>query len=174
MMPSKKYLEECFYYNKDTGDLIWKVRPVHHFDREKDSRMFKNLFSGKIAGSKNLLGGLTVRINGKQQWCHRVIYKMMTGKDPDKFIDHIDRNRFNNKWDNLRQADRSKNGANRTINKNNTHGLKGVSFWQGKYKAQIGVNGKKIHLGSFETKEAAHEAYCIAAKAHFKDYSRAV
>jgi len=60
------------------------------------------------------------------------------------------------------------------MNKNNSHGLKGVSFWDGKYKAQIGINGRKKHLGTFDTKEQAHEAYCKAAKELFKEYSRAV
>ena len=173
MLPTADYLHECFDYNAETGVLIWRKRPEYHFKRNKDMRMFHSLFSGKEAGSKNMSGGLVLHMDRKMYWVHRVIYKMMTGKEPDHHIDHVNLDRCDNRWVNLRPATRSQNGGNRPMNRTNPHGLKGVSFWQGKFKAQIGVKGKKIHLGSFDTKEQAHEAYCKAAKEYFKLYSRA-
>ena len=85
-------------------------------------------------------------------------------KDPLNLdIDHKDRNKGNNKIDNLRLVTTSENLRNVGKLSNNTSGVKGVSFYKslGKYRAQIFVNGKRFHLGyftSFEDAAAARRA----------------
>lgn len=59
-----------------------------------------------------------------------------------KRIDHRDGVKSNNRFDNLRRA------------------------------ARIGVNRKTLYLGTYDTPEAAHEAYTIAAQKHYGEYAR--
>ncbi len=61
---------------------------------------------------------------------------------------------------------------NKPIYKTNKQGLKGVYQRDGKYRAQIQVNGKKIMLGTYLTAQEAHAAYCEAAKIHYKEFAR--
>ena len=68
-------------------------------------------------------------------------------------IDHIDRKPLNNQRSNLRPATAVQNGHNCGAPSNNTTGVKGVYFDKnaGKYKAQIGFEDKRYHLGLFDT-----------------------
>ena len=88
-------------------------------------------------------------------------------------VDHINRNRKDNRLENLRFATRQQNIWNRGINKNNTSGYKGV-FWNkqsNRWAAKIWLNYKQIHLGLFDSKEDAALAYNIAAKEYFGEYA---
>lgn len=88
-------------------------------------------------------------------------------------VDHIDGDPLNNTRSNLRHADKSQNGANRkVIQSNNTSGYKGITRRKNRWLAQIGVHGKKMHLGSFLTREEAAEAYNAAAQKYFGEYAR--
>ena len=80
-------------------------------------------------------------------------------------VDHINGNRLDNRKQNLRPCNKAQNGRNRGPQKNNSVGLKGVSWHKRDqtYYARIKINGKTTHLGSFPTAEEAHAAYCSAA-----------
>jgi len=96
----------------------------------------------------------------------------MTGEDPPSEIDHRNRVRTDNRWTNLRAADRTTNMANITVRADNKLRLKGAyRDHTGRYRAQIKIGERRIHLGRFDTPEAAHEAYCKAALEHFGDFS---
>jgi len=87
-------------------------------------------------------------------------------------IDHKDRNRNNNDITNLRLATHQQNSYNQW--KYNPNGLKGIYNCGRKTKpwqAQIRIDGKKVNLGRFKTKEEAHEAYRKAAKEHFGEFA---
>jgi hypothetical protein len=94
---------------------------------------------------------------------------------PTLQVDHVDStNPLNDRIENLRLASRSQNKANSTIYSNNSSGYKGV-YWHRqacKWKAQIGVNGKRVYLGLFNKREEAHAAYCEAAKKAFGAFAR--
>jgi len=88
---------------------------------------------------------------------HRLIYEAFIAPiDKDKFIDHIDRNRLNNSLSNLRVVTQSENAKNR-----NGRGIK-LDKRSGKWEARIRVDGKYIHLGSFNIKDSARLAYVKA------------
>ena len=72
---------------------------------------------------------------------------------------------LDNRRQNLRIATHSQNQHNQGLRRRNTSGFKGVFLHvpAGKWCAQIGVNGKGIHLGLFDSREEAHAAYCAAA-----------
>ena len=100
---------------------------------------------------------------------HRVLLNA-----PDHiYVDHIDGNPLNNRRCNLRLATKAENNRNVSMRRDNTSGFKGVSRVSegNKWMAKIGVNGRQIFLGRFDTAEQAHEAYCAAAVLHFGDFA---
>lgn len=129
--------------------------------------------AGKETGSLNPDGYVYVRLAGKQYIAHRIIWKIVTGKDPVAYLDHIDKNRSNNRWDNLREASLSDNAKNTKIRADNTSGVRGARWHKaaGKFVAEISVNGARKHLGVFETLEQAAEAYDEATKIFHGEFS---
>jgi hypothetical protein len=90
---------------------------------------------------------------------HRIISYAFLGLDIDNpkiKIDHIDRDRLNNKLSNLRQVTNQQNCFNRTA--------KGYSWFKrdNKWSAHIKLDGKKIHLGYFDLEEDARQSYLNA------------
>lgn len=149
---TKDFLDSLFNYEQDTGNLVWKV-----------SR--GSAAKGSIAGSTlNSKGYVQVLINRKSYKAHRLIWIIMTGNPPINHIDHIDHNRANNKWSNLREVTRGENMKNLTKKSHNTSGFTGVTYSNrySKWAASIFVNGKRYHLGYFIDKndaiKARHEA----------------
>ena len=147
--PSRERLEELFYYDRHTGNLI----------RRKSQG---NQKAGSIAGLVHTNDYTRVSVDGTHYFAHRLIYKMVMGCEPLNFLDHADGNRQNNRWSNLREATHSQNNRHRkTIGE---VPLKGVYYTRGKFRAQIRIDGVKTYIGSFDTPEEAHDAYCEKAK----------
>jgi len=88
------------------------------------------------------------------------------------YVDHIDGNGLDNRRQNLRAATHSKNMMNRGPQSNNTSGFKGVCRNRLKWRAQIGLDGRHIHLGTFATPQEAAHAYDAAAVELFGEYAR--
>lgn len=153
---TQEYLKARFYY-KD-GYLLWKDMKGRGKKNEK-------------AGGMNR-GRRTIGLFGRRWLAHRLIFLYHHGVMPD-FIDHIDTNIDNNRIENLRQTTKSQNAGNRGKTKSNTSGFKGVWFKKSsqKWGATIQKNRKSMHLGVYETREAAHEAYKKAAIIHFKEFA---
>jgi hypothetical protein len=164
-LPSATYIRECLAYFPETGVLVWLARPETHFKDVHRMRVANSKYAGKIAGSRNPDGYLYIGMRGSLYLAHRVIWKLVTGKDPLNEVDHVDRIRDNNRWKNLREADPSQNRCNTGMRYNNTTGLKGAVLDPKlkQYRAAIGHKGSKIYLGLYPTAEAAHAAYSKAA-----------
>ena len=123
------------------------------------------------SGYPNANGYIYLYHQGKYRKVHQLIWEHVHGEIPDGlFIDHINGVRSDNRICNLRLATRQQNGENRQkLAKNNTSGFRGVSLIKssGKWIAGIKINGVRVHLGRFQTKEEAYKAYCdAAAKLH--------
>jgi hypothetical protein len=88
-------------------------------------------------------------------------------------IDHIDGNGLNNQKYNLRAATRSQNSINRGLNSNNTSGFKGVYYYRTrmKFRAMIGYQGERLHIGYFNDPIDAAVEYDRYAKRLFKEYA---
>jgi len=90
-------------------------------------------------------------------------------------VDHKNGNGLDNTKINLRVCSHGENMRNRKINRNNTSGYKGVwrnkSFLK-KYTSEICINGRKMHLGVFESLEEAAMAYDAAAIKYFGEFAR--
>jgi hypothetical protein len=99
---------------------------------------------------------------------------MVTGNDPVGYIDHIDGDKLNNSWSNLRDVTHEQNMWNAKLFHNNTSGYRGVSFIRshGRWRAAISVNGKKKHLGYFESAELAHAAFVDASQVGRDEFAR--
>jgi hypothetical protein len=107
--------------------------------------------------------------NLAQVFMHRDILNCPKGK----FVDHINRNKLDNRKENLRIADAKQNGANRDILSNNTSGYIGVSYCKRmrKWSASTRVNFKQKHLGYYDSKEDAAKAYNVAVLAVHGDFA---
>jgi hypothetical protein len=100
--------------------------------------------------------GLSKNGKTKTYYPHRLVALAFIPLEPGKdFVDHKDGHPENNSVENLRWCTQQENTRNRTINKNNTSGYKGVYKMKEKWCAQIKIDGKHIYLGNFDTAEEA-------------------
>ena len=152
-------LKQALSYDPETGI----------FRRKKTSGGWP---AGKEVGSKEWYGHIRIKINRRKYYAHRLAWLYVYGEWPTKFLDHIDGNPSNNSIANLRLATNQQNQRNCRKYVSNTSGLKGVSEVksEGRWKAQIRINGRRTYLGIFDTPEEAHEAYCAAGRKHFGEF----
>ena len=106
---------------------------------------------------------IRIVVDGKMKKAHRYFYELYHNLcvHPNYQIDHINRNKLDNSIENLRILSRPENQQNRDKQINSTSGLKGVHWHKrvNKWQASIGINGKKIHLGYYDSEEIAYEVY---------------
>lgn len=152
-------LKSLLSYNPDTGLFVWRVK------RRGPAA------AGMVAGTPHSNGYVSIKIDGRRYFAHRLAWLYMNGCWPPEQIDHIDLDKTNNVFSNLRAATPRQNSVN-TPARRSQSGLKGTIFWRGKYAARIKVGSRTIHLGTFATPEEAHAAYAVAAKMHFGEYAR--
>ncbi|MEN6302214.1 MAG: HNH endonuclease signature motif containing protein [Armatimonadia bacterium] len=118
-------------------------------------------------------GYTEIQVRRQKFRAHRVAWLLAYGEWPPGDIDHIDRNRANNKISNMRIATDSQNRANSKINKNNTTGIRGVN-WNArdkKYQAIITKDGVRRSLGYFDSIQDAAAAYTKAAVELFGEFA---
>lgn len=160
-------------YDPETGRFVWRMRP----GGTRSDNVFNTKFGGKAAGHIRENGYLQLLIKGRIYVGHRVAWVWMTGKWPTEEIDHINMDRGDNRFCNLRESTKAENLRNTTVRKNSKTGLKGVTFHdrssKGRcYRATIGFRREHIHLGYFSTPEEAHAAYVRAAQEHHGKFAR--
>jgi hypothetical protein len=106
---------------------------------------------------------------------HRLVLLAFEGKSKDenqKCVDHIDNNPLNNCLFNLRWVTYQQNQFNKSMQKNNTSGIRGISFnkQKGKYESYIRTKKNKLHLGVFDSLEDAKLARQNKARELFGQY----
>jgi hypothetical protein len=151
-----KYLLE---YKPLSGYFIWRV------SRGTRAR------AGQIAGAKDPQGYIVIGINKRQYLAHRLAYFYQIGSWPPLEMDHINQNKSDNRWVNLRLATSAQNKVNRKKFRGSL--LKGVSRNGVGFSAWASVNKKRIWLGYFPTENLAHAAHCEASQKEFGAYHRA-
>lgn len=144
---------ELFYYDAETGIFTRKVSVGGHLIGDVAGRIMKD-------------GYVRIGVDGSYFSGHRLAWLYVYGELPEFDLDHFDRVRNNNGISNLRPATKSQNMENKTKQKNNTSGVKGITWHKqcGKWQAVIGSNRTSIYLGLFATLDAAAAAYVRAAK----------
>lgn len=151
---------------------VEELRAVLHYDQ--DTGIFKWLddrkrgLKDKNAGSIHHDGYLIIHVNNKNYSAHRLAWMYVYGDLPTFDLDHINRNRADNRISNLRKSCDAENGQNKGIAKNNKSGVRGVHWCKeyGAWRASIRVSGRLMNLGRFKAIEDAAMAYLQASKLH--------
>ena len=134
---------------------------LEDYDKIKDYCWHVNQYCGYLEGQSY---GITYKF-------HREIMGL-SKENKSVFVDHINHNKLDNRKENLRLCSNSENCKNRNIAKNNKSGVTGVTWSKqmNKWKANIGVDNKLIHLGFFSDKEKAIEARKEAELLYYKEF----
>jgi len=172
-LPSPELLRQLLRYDPQTGTLFWLPRPVEMFESLRVANMWKAKFENKPAlNAPNKKGYLCGTLMGVHAKSHRIIWAMQTGKWPDQ-VDHIDGNRANNKFSNLREATREQNSKNRSSQKGSASKYLGVSRSSDRkrWSAEIHASGRKIFIGRFFSEDEAARAYDAAARIHHREFA---
>jgi len=134
-------LKDALKYDEFTGIFRW-------------NRSGFSIKHGSIAGN-SYKGNPYIRImiNGVHYYAHKLAFLYMDGYLPENEIDHIDNNKINNSFKNLREVSRICNSRNKVNYSNNKSGVKGVYYdsFNNKFRPQISVNNRKIYLGRFNS-----------------------
>lgn len=151
---SAAQLRDVIHYEPETGVFTRKVRLAqrHRAGDRADTEIT----------SPRMLGYRRVSLFSQRYLAHRLAWFYTHGVWPARHIDHINGDKGDNRIGNLREADDQLNLENfRHHRVDNKVGLLGVHLHKqsGRWRARIQVHGKTIHIGMFDTPEAAHEAY---------------
>jgi hypothetical protein len=140
---TQSYVKELLNYDPDTGLFAWRQRRG-------------GAKEGPVKGCDNGKGYLSLQINRKRYYLHRLAWFYTHGQWPSE-LDHINRDKSDNRIFNLRIVSRRQNNFNTGLRKDNTSGHKGVCWYpqNRKWCARSFTNGRYIHIGIYETKEAA-------------------
>jgi HNH endonuclease len=148
-MLTQDRLKELLTYNPDTGVFTRRIG-------------VKGYAAGTQAGTCLRNGYSCLGVDGKLFYAHRLAFLYMTGEQAAAQVDHINGDRTDNRWTNLRLATASENHENLGGAKShNRLGFLGVTFHKetGKYRARIKRQGVITGLGLHATPELAHAAY---------------
>ena len=142
-MITQNKLHEVLRYDSKTGVFTWRPRDWN----------FK--FAYTRAGTHHNKGYRQITVLGEIHLEHRLAWLYTYGCWPVNDIDHINRNRADNRLANLRDVTRSVNLHNANLGKRNTTGVLGVTRRKNKYQAKLYIDGVAHFLGVFRTKRAA-------------------
>jgi len=160
-MIASERLRELLDYDPETGIFTWRAFGQgyrHH---------------GTAGHVHEKTGYRYIKLDQKNYPAHALAFLWMTGERPPE-VDHINLNRDDNRWSNLRAASRTQNTQNSRGWKQRKMPYKGIRLDKrdGYYYAQIRINGRSMTLpGRFDTPEEAHAAYVEAAKKHFGEFA---
>lgn len=164
--PSVEFLRECFDYSLVSGRLYWKERPLEHFKNAHGQHIFNSRYAGLLAtGPRNGYLRVTVSWLGKpcRIYAHRLIWALVTGAWPPEVLDHVNLNKANNSWINLRASTQQENLRNCAVRRHNKVGLKWVKQTpSGRFAARATLDNKSVHFGTFDYPHDAHAAAVAA------------
>lgn len=148
-------LREVLLYDPESGKFFWRSRKGR-------------CRAGQEAGQERRNGYKSIRVDGVLYLAHRLAWLYQTGNWPTEQIDHINLQKGDNRWENLREATRSQNLANSRPRAKS--GIKGVIWLKREKKWQAHLCGKS--LGYFDDPAKAGDAYAVAAKRAFGEFAR--
>lgn len=142
-MITQSTVKHFFSYDPETGEFK-RIRFINNqgvtYERESNVR------------SKHQSGYYMAVILGKRIRVHHLIFLYMMGELPDE-VDHINGDRTDNRWVNLRRVERIENQRNQGLRADSVSGHIGVYWYPplSKYQSQITLRGQRIHLGYYST-----------------------
>lgn len=120
---------------------------------------------GSLAGWVDGDGYRHVSINNRSYLASHVAFMLMEGRWPRSGLemDHIDTNRANDRWKNLREVTTARNRENRRrVRKDSASQVKGVLAVGRRFKAQLSVKRQTLSLGTYDTADEAHLVHLVA------------
>ena len=147
-MITQEELKQILHYDPDTGKWTWLI----------SKRGYRGISVGDEAGNASHERGYrSICIDGVRYPSTHLANLYMTGEWPENTMDHEDNDPTNDAWSNLRPADASQQQWNQRTPRNNTSGVKGVSYIDGqsgnkKWRGSICMRGKRIfrHFYTFD------------------------
>ena len=155
-MIDQETVKKLFHYDAKSGMLLW---------RNGNGR---NVKPWQEAKSLNNCGYYAVKIQGKDYRVHRIIWLYVNGKFPDRYIDHKNRIRNDNRLCNLRDVNTTDNAQNISLPSHNKSGYIGVSWIKShnSWTVYVKVDKKNKWLGYYKNLDDA----IAARKAGEKQY----
>jgi hypothetical protein len=144
-----------------------RIRELLHYD--PNTGVFTRLVStsssaraGGVAGSRHCDGYSVIWVDSRIYRSHRLAWLWMTGEWPTHQIDHINLDRADNRWSNLRHATQSQNMANTQTRANNAGTYKGVVRQNRKWRVKIQVNSQGDAPWLFQVPR--HSLHCVPSR----------
>lgn len=159
-LPAADRLRSLLKYNPETGEFIWL--------KSRGGRAK----AGSRAGMVDRWGYRQIKVDGCFYLASRLAFKIITGRDPQEEIDHIDGDKSNDRYINLREATHAQNVRNVPARRTSRSGLKGVHKSKSGWCASIRANNERYYLGTYKTQEEAYIKYCEAAGKLHEDFAR--
>jgi hypothetical protein len=147
-----------------------RLRELLAYDPE--TGVFTRRSNGRVTGHRDRKGYLRIGIDRRSHGAHRLAFLYMTNAWPIDQVDHINHQKADNRWANLRSATNAQNHANVDTRKTGGTGFRGVWLHRNKYRVRIQHNGRKLNLGSYATPEEASAVYQEAVRRLFGTYAR--
>jgi hypothetical protein len=132
---------------------LFEYRKGHLYRKIKVS----NVHPGDIVKAPTRDGYLRAMVDGVRYNAHYIVWYLHNGKFPDKgnMIRHINRNRGDNRIENLEEIRSKERCKNQKKSIKNKSGHTGIEFYKSKWKARICGNKHKRHSATFNTIEEA-------------------
>lgn len=161
-MLTQQRLKEVLYYDKVGGNFYWR-----HATKRNAIKPWSK------AGTPHNKGYISIQLEGKRHQAHRLAWLYVNGAMPTQHIDHINGEKADNRFENLRHANNTTNHWNESTRSTNKSGHKGV-WWHKqsrKWEAACRFNGKQIIVGRFERIQDAVEAVRKFREQHHGEYA---
>lgn len=144
---TQSYLKSVFHYCPDSGMFTRKTVTCN------------SVKIGDVSKDVNNHGYVQICIKSVLMSAHQLAFLYMEGKFPPNQVDHIDHNRSNNSWKNLRKVTRDQNLQNQKFHSNNTSGVTGVSrHGNDRWLTEISFRGTAVYRKSHKS---FHKAVAI-------------
>lgn len=149
------------HYDRDIGRFTWRVTR-------------KKAVAGERAGSMRPHGYEMIGLSYRRYYSHRLAWFFVTGAWPVGQVDHVNGDRSDNRFSNLRLATHAENQRNRGRQRNNRSGVAGVHWAnrEQRWVAKIKINGKTQQIGVFTELPAAIAARKSAERRLFGSFTR--
>lgn len=158
---TQDYLKSQLNYCMETGK----------FTRNMRTRKFKQ---GAECGTLRSSGYVIISIDRVLYRAHRLAWLYVTGEWPSDEMDHVNGDRSDNRFVNLRVCNRSQNGFNKGVRRDSGVGVKNVLYYKdwGKYCVRIRVSGKDYNYGPFSSIDEASSVAAHAQTIHHQEFAR--
>lgn len=152
-MVTQERLKQLFSYDAETGTFVFLARGAEEFATVRAASIFRTKCQGKVAGWKHVAGYTSIRIDGSDYLAHRLAWLYVTGEHAANEIDHVNGDRSDNRFKNLRAVTKLENAHNQSLRVTNKSGINGVFPSRGRWRAEIVSEGRSIYLGEYKTRE---------------------